>query len=248
MSVEETMLQWQGHDVIDSSGDKLGKIDDIYLDQETDKPEWALVSVGGSASLVPLAGAVAEGDQIRVAFDTAKVKGAPDVLADDELSQEEEKQLYAYYGLPYGEGESDTGLPEGGQVGHDTSGPSTDSAMTRSEEELRVGKVKREAGRARLRKYITTEQVQTTVPVQREEVRVEREPITEQNVGAATDGPALSEEEHEVVLESEEVVVDKDVVAKERIRLDKDIVTEERQVSEEVRKEQVEIEGDTPRS
>ncbi len=240
MSVEETMLQWQGHNVVDSSGDKLGKIDDIYLDEQTDKPEWALINMGKfgrSATLVPLAGAVAEGDQIKVQFDKAKVKGAPDVMADEELSQAEEKELYSYYGLPYSEASSDTGLPEGGGA--------TDDAMTRSEEELRVGKTKREAGRARLRKYITTEQVQTTVPVQREEVRIEREPITEANVGDAKDGPALSEEEHEVVLESEEVVVDKQVVPKERIRLDKDVVTEERQVSEEVQKEQVDIEGDT---
>jgi uncharacterized protein (TIGR02271 family) len=75
--------------------------------------------------------------------------------------------------------------------------------MTRSEEELRVGKTQRESGRARLRKYVVTEQVQKTVPVQREEVRVEREPITDANVGDAKAGPAISEEEHEVVLHEE---------------------------------------------
>src|SRR3712207_6487943 len=86
--------------------------------------------------------------------------------------------------------------------------------------------------------------VQTTVPVQREEVRIEREPITDANVGDAMDGPAISEEEHEVVLHEEQPVVEKNVVPKERVRLDKDTVTEERQVSDEVRKEQIEAEGD----
>ena len=126
-------------------------------------------------------------------------------------------------------------------VGNDVSGRETDDAMTRSEEELRVGTTQRETGRARLRKYIVTENVTQTVPVQREEVRVEREPITDANRDAATSGADLCEEEHEVVLHAEEVVVDKRAVPKERVRLDKDTVTEQREVSEGVRKEQVEL-------
>ena len=128
-------------------------------------------------------------------------------------------------------------------VGRDVSGPTTDNAMTRSEEEVHVGTTQREAGRARLRKYVVTENVETTVPVQREEVRLEREPITDANIGDAMDGPDLSDEEHEVVLHAEQPVVEKNVVPKERVRLDKDTVTEEQQVSEEVRKEQIEMEG-----
>jgi len=247
-SVDETMLQWKGHQIVDSSGDALGTIDDIYLDQGTDNPDWALVDTGGGSTLVPLVGAVAKGDRIQVQFETAKVKGAPGVLADQELSQQEERELYEYYGVAHSGAEPDTAAPEdaGGAVSSSTTSLTSDNAMTRSEEELRVGTVKRETGRARLRKYITTEQVQTTVPVQREEVRIEREAITEANMGDAMDGPALSEEEHEIVLESEEIVVDKQVVPKERIRLDKDVITEQRQVTDEVRKEQIEIEGDTP--
>jgi uncharacterized protein (TIGR02271 family) len=129
-------------------------------------------------------------------------------------------------------------------VGRDTSGTTTDDAMTRSEEELRVGTQTREAGRARLRKYVTTETQQVTVPVQREEVRVEREPITDANLDAATGGPAISEEEHEVTLHEEEVMVDKRAVPKERVRLDTETVTEERQVSDEVRKEQIQVDAD----
>ena len=131
-----------------------------------------------------------------------------------------------------------------GAVGHDTSGPTTDNAMTRSEEQLSVGTRAEEVGRARLRKYVVTEEVQKTVPVRREEVRVEREPITEGNVDDATDGPAISEEEHEVTLHTEEPVVEKRAVPKERVRLDKDTVEDERQVSETVAKEEIEIDGD----
>src|SRR3954453_23041615 len=72
-----------------------------------------------------------------------------------------------------------------GTVGHDTSGPTTDNAMTRSEERLNVGTESTEAGRARLRKFVVTENVTQSVPVSREEVRVEREPITDANIGNA---------------------------------------------------------------
>ena len=113
--------------------------------------------------------------------------------------------------------------------------------MTRSEEELRVGTREPESGRVRLRKYVVTEEVQQTVPVRREEVRVEREPITDANVDQATTGPEISEEEHEVVLHQEEPVVEKRAVPKERVRLDKDTITEEEQISEEVRKEQIDV-------
>src|SRR4051794_36912593 len=130
-----------------------------------------------------------------------------------------------------------------GTVGRDTSGPTTDNAMTRSEERLDVGTRTEEVGRARLRKYVVTENVTETVPVSHEEVRVEREPITDANVGSALDGPAISEEEHEVVLHAERPVVEKEAVPVERVRLDKETVTGQEQVSDEVRKEQIEVDG-----
>jgi uncharacterized protein (TIGR02271 family) len=128
-------------------------------------------------------------------------------------------------------------------AGYDTSGPTTDDAMTRSEEQLHVGKETREAGRARLRKYVVTENVTQTVPVSREEVVVEREPITDANRDAALSGPDLSEEEHEVVLHEERPVVDKQAVPVERVRLGTETVTDEETVSEQVRKEQIETDG-----
>jgi uncharacterized protein (TIGR02271 family) len=135
---------------------------------------------------------------------------------------------------------------EGRTVGHDTSGPTTDDAMTRSEERLNVGTRSEEIGRARLRKYVVTENVTETVPTSREEVRVEREPITDANIGNAMDGPAISEEEHEVVLHGEQAVVAKEAVPVERVRLDKDTVTEQTQVNETLRKEEVEVDGVDP--
>jgi uncharacterized protein (TIGR02271 family) len=128
-------------------------------------------------------------------------------------------------------------------VGHDTSGPTTDDAMTRSEERLSVGTRSEEVGRARLRKYVVSENVTETVPVSREEVRIEREPITDANIGNAMDGPAISEEEHEVVLHAERPVVAKEAVPVERVRLDKTTVTEQETVTDSVRKEQIEMEG-----
>ena len=113
--------------------------------------------------------------------------------------------------------------------------------MTRSEEELQVGTETRERGRVRLRKYVTTEEATQTVPVQREEVRVEREPITDANIDAAMAGPDISEAEHEVTLHEEQPVVEKRTVPRERVRLEKDTVTGEEQVADEVRKEQIDL-------
>jgi uncharacterized protein (TIGR02271 family) len=253
----ETVRSWQGRTMVDPAGDKLGTIDAIYLDDETGQPEWALVYTGlftAKTTFVPLAQAQAMGDSVQVPYDKQQVTDAPAMQADGSLSQDEEAELYRHYGLDYSEHRSDSGLPAGtaddtqdDTVGRDVSGPTTDDAMTRSEEELSVGTETRERGRARLRKYVTTEQQTVTVPVQREEVRVEREPITDANLDDATSGPAISEEEHEVTLREEEVVVDKRAVPKERVRLDTETVTEERQVSEEVRKEHIEVDGDQDR-
>jgi uncharacterized protein (TIGR02271 family) len=245
----DTIQSWQGRTMVDPAGDKLGTTDAIYLDDETGQPEWATVTSGlftAKTAFVPLAQARDTGDSVQVPYDKQQVKNAPTLQADGQLSQDEEAELYRHYDLDYSEHRSDSGLPDGADhtVGRDVSGPTTDEAMTRSEEELRVGTETRERGRARLRKYVTTEQVTKTVPVQREEVRVEREPITDANLDAATSGPAISEEEHEVVLHEEEPVIEKRAVPRERVRLDTETVTDERQVAEEVRKEQIEIDGD----
>jgi uncharacterized protein (TIGR02271 family) len=237
---QTTVADWRGRPLVDGDGDKIGTIDEVYVDAATERPEWLSVKtgmLGSRVSFVPLAQAQEAEDGIRVPYDKAQVRDAPSIEPDGELSHEEESGLYRHYGLEY----ADQG--SGSETGHDTSGPTTDDAMTRSEEELRVGTERREAGRARLRKYVVTENVTQTVPVEREEVRVEREPITDANLDDATEGHEISEEEHEVVLHEEQPVVDKRAVPKERVRLSKDEVTEEAQISEEVRKEQIETDA-----
>lgn len=267
-----------GSNVLDSEGNKIGSIGQLYLDDRTEDPSWATVKTGlfgTSESFVPLAEATVDGDDIHVPYTKDQVKDAPRLDPDGHLSETDEDRLFEHYGLgangaytgtagtaglgtdsytgttgtdagtsPVGTGDYDDAAGARGAVGHDTSGPTTDDAMTRSEEHLHVGTESRETGRARLRKYIVTENVTQTVPVSREEVRVEREPITDANAGDALDGPDLSEEEHEVVLREERPVVEKETVPVERVRLDKETVTNQETVSEEVRKEQIETDGD----
>jgi uncharacterized protein (TIGR02271 family) len=250
----DTVRTWQGRTLLDRDGSRIGTVDAIYLDDQTGQPEWALVNTGlfgTKSTFVPIFQATQTGDDVQVPYDKQLVKDAPRVDPDQHLSEAEEQQLWRHYGLDYDT--SDRSVATGrdatsrGRVGRDTSGPTADDAMTRSEEELRVGTAQRERGRVRLRKYVTTEQVQQTVPVRREKARLEREPITDANLGAATSGPDLSEEEHEVILREEEPVVEKRVVPKERVRLDKDAVTGEERVAEELRKEQVDVDHEDTR-
>jgi uncharacterized protein (TIGR02271 family) len=239
----DTVRGWQGRILVDRDGGRIGSIDAIYLDDQTGQPEWALVNTGlfgTKASFVPLAQATQTDQDVRVPYDKQLVKDAPRVDPDGHLSEAEERQLWRHYGLDYDRTTRRRATGRGA-VGRDTSGPTTDDAMTRSEEELRVGTTQRERGRVRLRKYVTTEQVQQTVPLRREKAQVEREPITDANIDAATSGPDLSEEEHEVVLREEEPVVEKRVVPRERVRLDKETVTGEERVAEEVRKERIDV-------
>jgi uncharacterized protein (TIGR02271 family) len=273
----ETVRTWRGHTMIDRDGGLIGRIDAIYVDDQSGQPEWALVSIGVAgtkSTFVPIAQATSTGSDVQVPYSKQLVNDAPGVQLDRHLSVAEERQLWRHYGLDYGAGHTatplqgpggtkDAGLPAGArEAGDDTtepaadtdrdtgrgaSGQTSDDAMTRSEEELRVGTQARERGRVRLRKYVTTEQVTQTVPVRREEVRLEQEPAPDANVDAATSGPTVTDSGHEVVLHEEEPVVEKRVVPKERVRLDKDTVTGEEQVGEEVRKEQIDVEDHSGR-
>jgi uncharacterized protein (TIGR02271 family) len=242
----DTVRSWEARTMVDRDGTRIGPIQAIYLDDRTGEAEWALVTTGlfgTKASFVPLAQATQTDDDVWVPYDKQLVKDAPRIDPDQHLSEAQERQLWRHYGLDYDRPTRRRGTGRD-TVGQDASGPTTDDAMTRSEEELRVGTTSRERGRVRLRKYVTTEQVQQTVPVQRERVRVEREPITDANRDAATSGPELAAAEHEVVLREEEPVVHKRVVPKERVRLGKDTVTDQEQVTEQLRKEQIDLDDD----
>ena len=261
MRINRTQVQnlaTSGGNVVSADGQKIGSIGQVYVDDSTGEPSFVTVKTGlfGMAeSFVPLRDATVAGNDIRVAYSKNEVKDAPRVDPDGRLTPAEEQRLYAHYGLAsrggYTSETERTGVSGGRDHGtrdYDTSGPTTDDAMTRSEERLKVGTRQEEAGRARLRKYVVTENVTETVPVSREEVRVEREPITDKNVGAARSGPAISEEEHEVVLHEERPVVEKEAVPVERVRLGTETVTDQKTVSEKVRKEQIDTDLDKGRA
>jgi len=232
---------WIGRDAVDVDGDKIGQIEALYADDTTGQPEWLAIKTGmfgSKLSFAPLSGATADGEDLRLPFSKAMVKDAPNVDPDgNQLEADEEAALYRHYDRAYEQVTGDTNEARGAE----------DDAMTRSEEEVQVDKRQVESGRVRLRKYIVTEDVNVTVPVQREEVRLEREPITDANRDQATEGADITEAEHEMTLMEEEVVVTKQAVPKERVRLEKDVVAEQEQVSETVRKEQIEIDGDAER-
>jgi uncharacterized protein (TIGR02271 family) len=251
MDFEQNPQDLMGRTVYGSDGEKIGTAGQVFLDDETGRPEWLTVNTGlfgTKESFIPISGLTSRGDDVTVAWDKETIKGGPNVdVAGGHLDESQESELYRYYGMgesysSWQSGRDTTDVGSGRRAeGYDTSGPTTDDAMTVSEERLRVGTEQRQAGRVKLRKYVTTENVTQTVPVTREKVRLEREPITDENVDAALSGPDISEEEHEVVLTEERPVVAKETVPVERVRLGKDTETEQVEVTEQVRKEGVDI-------
>ncbi len=250
-----------GRTAVDPDGNKIGSVGQVYVNDESGVPDWVTVNTGlfgMKENFVPLQGSSFNGDDLVLPFDKDVVKDAPEVSDASHLDADEQDSLYSYYSryLTGGRSTTGTGTVNGGtdtytgrgtrrEEGYDTSGRNTDEAMTRSEEQLQVGTEKVETGRARLRKYVVTEQQSVTVPVSREEVRIEREPITDTNRGEALSGADISEEEHEVVLHAEQPVVATEAVPVERVRLGTETVTDQQTVSGEVRKEQIELTDDT---
>lgn len=219
-----------GLDVYGSEGRKIGSTEEIYLDDRTGEPEWLAVGTGlfgAKQVFVPLRRASVGDDRITVPYDKSKIKDAPRIDPDGRLTPEQEEELYRYYNV--------TGDYEKNHRGR------RDDAMTRSEERLVTGTRTEEVGKARLRKYVVTEQEQVNVPVTREEVRLEREPITDANRGSALAGDAISEAEHEVTLRAERPVVDTEAVPVERVRLGKEKVRDSERVSGQVRKERIDF-------
>jgi sporulation protein YlmC with PRC-barrel domain len=183
----ETALELRGRIVIDRDGEKIGTLKEIYLD-EAERPSWGSIHTalfGLRQTLVPLPEARLEGDQLRVPYAREHVKDAPNIDPDVQLTPEEEQRLYTHYGTTGGASDDQAQSAEEPQ----RQGPDTpreggavaagEDAMTRSEEEARIGKRTRERGPARLKKYVVTDYVEKKIPVKREEVRLEREPPAE---------------------------------------------------------------------
>jgi uncharacterized protein (TIGR02271 family) len=250
MTTTEELQNMEGQAAVDVNGAKLGKIGQIYVDDQSGQPLWVTITTGmfgTKQSFAPLHGSRPAGGDLQLAVTKDMVTGAPGVEADGHIEDSENQALYTHYSGYLGGTARDQGPGDAredlagrdGVQGRDTSGPATDDAMTRSEERLHVGTEQVQAGRARLRKHVVTENVTQTVPVSHEEVRLEREPVTDASRGQATSGADISEEEHEVTLRAERPVVNKQTVPVERVRLGTETVTEDHQVSETLRKEQI---------
>lgn len=222
--------EMRGAPVYDNTGEKIGKVEEIFYDMETHVPEWIGIGTGFFGTkrvLVPVEGANVAEDGLAIAYDKDRVEDSPDI-DDEEISQQCEAELRQYYGL-------------GGATQQRAQAPTRDEdqAVTRSEEELEVGKRSVDAGSVRLRKWVETEPVALDVQLNREVARVTRERI-DQPVGDHD----FSEEEVEVPLRAETPVVQKQAVAKERVGLQKDVQTETETVQDELKKERVVVEGD----
>jgi stress response protein YsnF len=229
--------QMRGAPIYDNDGDKIGRVEEIFYDDQTNVPEWIGIGTGFFGMkrvFVPVTGAAPYEDGLMVPYDKDHVKDSPDV-DEDVILEGTEARLAAYYGVDYSTRRSDTGLAEGAARPKTREG----QTVTRSEEEIEVGKRSVEAGRARLRKWVETEPVALDVELRREVARV-----TRQRIDQPVSGHEFTEEEVEVRLQQEKPVVQKQTVAKERVGLEKDVQTEKETVRDELKKERVEVEGD----
>jgi len=234
----ESLQQLRGMPVYSSESEQIGKVDMIYVDHNTRVPEWIGIGTGFLGSkrhLVPTEGAMAHDDGVHVPFDKDTVESSP-AVDEDAISEETERSLYDHYGLSYSDQRSSSTLPEGRPASKTGSGQ---ASMKRSEEELKVGKRQTEAGRVRLHKWVETEPVTEDVTLRRETAKVERTPVNQ-----PADAGDIGEQDVEVTLSKEEPVVEKRTVAKEKVSVEKGEDTTTEQVSDQIRKEVVEVEGE----
>lgn len=247
---EQTLAGWLERTVIGREDEPLGRITELYLDDETGAPKWGLLSSAERPEdppFVPLTDVEDSGSVLRLTVDRRAAMASPRLEArDGELTPEQEAELdrhYAGYRAP-------SPVEEARPLELDPAGEQP--VMIRSEEELVVTKTAVPRERVRFVKRIVTETVTHTVEVRREELHVERLPVeaaTESApLGEAIDTTArpepFTEDVTEVVLMEEEVVITKRVVPRERVRLVIDAVVEHQPISAEVRVERVELERD----
>ncbi|MFD8755852.1 PRC and DUF2382 domain-containing protein [Kitasatospora sp. NPDC059577] len=327
-----------GHKAVDRNGDKIGTVDEVYLDDATGQPEWAAVRTGifGRDAFVPLTTSEFSGDELRVPYDKSLVKESPDFGVGQHLSPAQELQLYRYYGLdtpvddhPAGEDSGRTAQsdhdfgtttavpaaataaavtkphalrsPEPAPAANGTSTATEDSVRTLStpapaatpaaaatrapivepkpqsapmptptsaptsaapasgagaasrnepveitcrEERLDITTEWHTVGTAKLRKYVTSEQIERRVPVVRERVRVERMPVGEAERASLTE-KEIAEVVEEVTLRGERPVVRKYLTPIERVRLVVERYTAEEVIRDELRREHVEVHDNT---
>ncbi len=251
-----TANQLIGKPIYDKELHKVGKLSHLYVDEASHRPTWATVKTGffgNKESFVPLTLAeMSEGDgEIIIMAEKDVITNAPNVDPDGELTPKEQAALYRYYH----EAEEHTSHKAEGDHqqkaekkqqpnesdGRSESKQNEDDAMTRYKEDLRAGKKTEEAGKVRLMKYVVTENATVTIPLSREKVRIVREPVTSENWDESGRGPAMTEDQQEVVLHQEVPTVEKETIPREHVRMSKDQETTKRTVNGEIRKERVDV-------
>jgi uncharacterized protein (TIGR02271 family) len=238
--------RFAGYEVHDPNGEKIGKVDDLFVD-ESDQPEYVGVKMGflgTSSTLIPwdvVSNVDDEGGRIELSVDKDTAKNGPAFNDDREITPEFENQVYSYYGL---QGASTTEEPGAYEAYQGTETTDEDELrVQRTEEELRAGTTEREAGAVQVRKRVRSDTEQIEVPTRHEEVSVERVPVEE---GTATEAQ-IGEDEVSIPVTEEEVVVEKRPVAKEEVRIRKDVVEDTEVVEEDVRREEVDVDDQTTR-
>jgi uncharacterized protein (TIGR02271 family) len=229
--------RFAGYEVYDSSGEKIGKVDDLFVDEQ-DNPEYIGVKMGFlgmSSTLIPMEICTVDeaGQRINVATDKETAKNGPTFDDDRDITPDFENEVYSYYGLQRASTTEEPGAYEAYQ------GETADEdelRVQRTEEELRTGTREREAGEVSVRKRVRTDREQIEVPTRREEVTVDRVPVE----GEASEAE-IGDEEIRVPVTEEEAVVEKRPVAKEEVRIRKDVVEDTEVVEEDVRREEVDI-------
>jgi len=223
---------WQGLRVIARDGEAIGILEEVYHDVGGGRPRWAVVRLGADrVGFVPLAGALRQGDDVRLPFGRAVVEEAAATLPPTgQLTAQEEERLDAHYG---------------GQAAGDLE-------LIVAEEQLHVSTAPRAAGVVRVRKVIVTEDVTVTVTLRREELRLEPVPLPDPVPASAAetpgDGPDLDTVDStllEVTLYEEVPVVQRRVVPRERVTVRRTVVADQVAVTEPVRRERVAVDEET---
>jgi stress response protein YsnF len=236
-----------------SDGGKLGTVEAFFADDRTGAPTWVAVSTGLFGirhSVVPVADATFTDGGLHLPVTAEAVKSAPP-MSGDHLGPDDEEALRRHYGVAGPAAEPAVTGPRHAAQDDGEQPAISDGTMTRSEEQLRVGAERVATTRARLVKYVVTEEVQITVPIRREEIRVEEVPLDDLADGAgeslvpADDAGGSSGLPDEIVLHTERPVVTVEVVPVERVRLRVDVVEGQETVTGQVQREQIVVD-ETP--
>lgn len=259
----------------DKTGDKLGSVKEVFADEQSGQPTFVEVNhglFGMSSSLVPLRGHDFTGEELKLAFSKDRIENAPDFDSDKPLTPEAQADIFKHYNLESAQdvttyrderddrtGAVGAGVAGAGVAGADAGAHAKDETaatgngvsnnegeVIRSEERLDVNKERVATGEARLRKYVVTDTETVEVPVEREEVRVERTPISEADAAnyTGTIGDNGSEEAS-VTLHEERVNVEKKTVPVEKVNLSKETIKDTETYTEDLRKEQIDTDGIT---